>query len=39
MPETVLSKNEIKKRKKKNALLNSAYDLFTTVGYGKTTVL
>jgi AcrR family transcriptional regulator len=39
MAEHELTKNEIKKRKKRNALLNSAYELFTTVGYTKTTVL
>lgn len=39
MSEAELSKNEIKKRKKRYALLDSAYELFTTVGYGKTTVL
>lgn len=39
MAEHELTKNEIKKRKKRNALLDSAYELFTTVGYTKTTVL
>lgn len=34
----LLSKNEQKKRKKRKALLSAAYELFTTIGYEKTTV-
>ena len=33
-----MGKNEIKKRKKRNDLLKSAYELFTTVGFSKTTI-
>ncbi len=39
MTAQALSKNEIKKRKKRSALLDSAYELFTTIGFDKTTVL
>lgn len=34
-----MSRNEEKKQKKKQALLDSAYDLFTSIGYHKTTIL
>ena len=33
-----MGKNELKKRKKRNDLLKSAYELFTTVGFSKTTI-
>lgn len=33
-----MGKNEIKKRKKRSDLLKSAYELFTTVGFSKTTI-
>lgn len=34
-----MGKIDIKKRKKKENLLNSAYSLFTTIGFHKTTIL
>lgn len=34
-----MNKNEVKKKKKRNDLLKSAYELFTTIGFQKTTIL
>ena len=34
-----MSKNEIKKQKKREAILKSAYHLFTTIGFSGTTIL
>ncbi|MDD5921576.1 MAG: TetR/AcrR family transcriptional regulator [Eubacteriales bacterium] len=34
-----LGKNDIKKKKKREDLMNSAYGLFTTIGYSHTTIL
>jgi AcrR family transcriptional regulator len=35
----IATKNDIKKEKKRNDLLKAAYELFTTVGFSKTTIL